>query len=50
MLVWFVCKQLTEDSNKLLWDVTLDSTENNMEASQITATNFEGSNPTQPSS
>ena len=50
MLVRFVCEQLTEDSIKLLWNVTLDLTDNNMEASQITATNFEGSNPSQASS
>ena len=50
MLVRFVCEQLTEDSNKLLWNVTLDSTENNKEGSQITTTNFEGFNPSQASS
>ena len=50
MLVRFVCEQVTEDSNKLLWNVTSDSTENNKEASQITTTNFDGSNPSHASS
>ena len=49
MLVRFVCEQVTEDSNKLLWNVTSDSTENNMKVSQITAT-YKGSNRSQASS
>ena len=52
MLVRFVCEQITviTDSNKLLWVATLDWTKNKMEASQITTTNFVGSNPSQASS
>ena len=52
MLVRFVCEQVTviTDSNKLLWVATLDWAKNKMEAPQITATNFEGSNPSQASS